>query len=100
MFTYDLRVGDSGASQSVGRSHSHLCWVFDDHADFRAAAVEFLADGLARGLRVDYIAAGDEQSLRADSPRWTARDCAPRRWPERLVAALGLTRVRVEHQGI
>ncbi len=43
-------MGDSGASQSVGRSHSHLCWVFDDHADFRAAAVEFLADGLARGL--------------------------------------------------
>jgi hypothetical protein len=24
--------------------------VFDDHADFRAAAVEFLADGLARAL--------------------------------------------------
>jgi DcmR-like sensory protein len=40
--------------------------VFDDHADFRAAAVEFLADGLARGLRVRYIAAGDEQSLRAE----------------------------------
>jgi anti-anti-sigma regulatory factor len=66
MFTYDLRVGDSGASQSVGRSHSHLCWVFDDHADFRAAAVEYLADGLARGLRVRYIAAGDEQTLRAE----------------------------------
>jgi DcmR-like sensory protein len=49
-------VGDSGASQSVGRSHSHLCWVFDDYADFRAAAVEYLADGLARGLRVRYIA--------------------------------------------
>jgi anti-anti-sigma regulatory factor len=57
-------VGDSG--QSVGRSRSHVCWVFDDHADFRAAAVEFLADGLARGRRVRYIAAGDEQSLRAE----------------------------------
>ena len=57
MFAYDLRVGDSGASQSVGRSHSHLCWVFDDDDDFRAAAVEFLADGLARGCRVRYIAA-------------------------------------------
>ena len=33
-------------ARGVGRSHSHLCWVFDDHADFRAAAVEFLADGL------------------------------------------------------
>ena len=59
-------MGDSGGSQSVGRSRSHLCWVFDDHADFRAAAVEYLADGLARGLRVRYIAAGDEESLRAE----------------------------------
>ena len=59
-------MGDSGAGQSVGRSHSHQCWVFDDHADFRAAAVEFLADGLARGLRVRYVAAGDEETLRAE----------------------------------
>ena len=59
-------MGDSGASQSVGRSHSHLCWVFDDHADFRAAAVDFLADGLARGRRVRYIAAGDEETLRVE----------------------------------
>jgi hypothetical protein len=65
MYTYDLRVGDSGASPGVGRSRSHLCWVFDDHADFRAAAVDFLADGLARGRRVRYIAADDEESLRA-----------------------------------
>lgn len=59
-------MGDSGASQSVSRSHSHLCWVFDDHADFRTAAVEFLADGLVRGLRVRYIAAGDDETLRAE----------------------------------
>ena len=37
---------DSGVSQGVSRSHTHLCQVFDDHAEFRAAAVEFLADGL------------------------------------------------------
>lgn len=63
---YDLRVGDSGVSQGVGRSHTHLCQVFDDHAEFRAAAVEFLADGLARGARVRYIAPADEETLRAD----------------------------------
>jgi hypothetical protein len=40
--------------------------VFDDHAEFRAAAVEFLADGLARGARVRYIGPADERSLRAD----------------------------------
>ena len=59
-------MGDSGVSQGVGRSHTHLCQVFDDHAEFRAAAVEFLADGLARGARVRYIAPLDDETLRAD----------------------------------
>ena len=58
-------MGDSGASQGVG-SHTHLCQVFDDHAEFRAAAVEFLADGLARGARVRYIAPPDDDTLRAE----------------------------------
>lgn len=64
-------MGVSGASQGVG-PHIHLCQVFDDHADFRAAAVEFLADGLARGLRVRYIAPPDEAALRADLAPLTA----------------------------
>ena len=59
-------MGDSGVSQSVGRSHTHLCQVFDDHAEFRAAAVDFLADGLARGARVRYIAPAEEDTLRDD----------------------------------
>lgn len=66
MPAYDRTVGDSGESQGVGRSHSHLCHVFDDHAEFRAAAVEFLTDGLARGARVRYVAPADEATLRAD----------------------------------
>jgi anti-anti-sigma regulatory factor len=61
-----LRVGDSGVNQGVARSHTHLCQVFDDHAEFRAAAVGFLADGLARGARVRYIAPADDDTLRAD----------------------------------
>ena len=59
-------MGDSGESQGVGRSHLHLCPVFDDHAEFRAAAVEFLADGLARSARVRYIAPADEATLRTE----------------------------------
>ena len=59
-------MGDADASQGVGRPHTHLCQVFDDHAEFSAAAVEFLVDGLARGARVRYIGPADEQSLRAD----------------------------------
>jgi MEDS: MEthanogen/methylotroph, DcmR Sensory domain len=57
-----------GASRSHGesRSHTHLCRVFDDPADFRAQAVEFLADGLARGCRVRYLGVGDVDTLRAD----------------------------------
>jgi hypothetical protein len=39
--------------------------VFDDPADFRAHAVEFLADGLGRGCRVRYVAPGDVDMLRA-----------------------------------
>ena len=30
----------------------HLCWVYDDDADFAAAARQFLAGGLARGERL------------------------------------------------
>jgi DcmR-like sensory protein len=49
-----------------GRSHTHLCRVFDDQAEFRVEAVAFLADGLARGSRVRYLAEGDPETLRAD----------------------------------
>ncbi len=47
-------------------SHTHLCPVFDDHAEFRAAAVDFLADGLASGARVRYVAPAAEDTLRAE----------------------------------
>jgi hypothetical protein len=40
--------------------------VFDDRDDFRADALSFLADGLARGCRVRYVAAGDVEALRAE----------------------------------
>lgn len=40
--------------RSLG-SHDHVCWGFDDDADFRAAAVAFLDAGLALGHRVRYV---------------------------------------------
>ena len=40
--------------------------MVDDHAAFRDTAVRFLGDGLARGLRVRYMAEGDEDELWAD----------------------------------
>lgn len=52
---------------SVGaRRPVHPCRVVDDRSEFRDAALGFLADGLARGLRVRYVAEGDEEALRAD----------------------------------
>ena len=33
-------------------SADHLCWVYEDDADFDAAAREFLAGGLERGERL------------------------------------------------
>jgi MEDS: MEthanogen/methylotroph, DcmR Sensory domain len=58
-------VRDASGSHGEGRSHTHLCRVFDDPAEFRAVAIDFLADGLARGNRVRYVAEGDVATLRA-----------------------------------
>jgi anti-anti-sigma regulatory factor len=49
--------------------HDHVCWAFDDRANFRSRACEFIADGLAQGLRVKYIGGGPEESLLADLNR-------------------------------
>jgi anti-anti-sigma regulatory factor len=46
--------------------HDHVCWAFDDRANFRSRACEFIADGLAQGLRVKYVGGGLEESLLAD----------------------------------
>ncbi len=51
----------SGVTDVVVGPHSndHLCRPFDDFAEFRARALEFLADGLALGRRACYLARGD-----------------------------------------
>ena len=56
----------AGGRNGKGRSHAHACRVFDDPADFRTHALEFLADGLARGHRVRYTGEGDVAALRAE----------------------------------
>lgn len=62
---YRVRVQLSGVIDTVrGFSvHDHLCWAYHDRGEFRSRAVEFLADGLARGQRLSYIASGDEAAL-------------------------------------
>ncbi|GGP41260.1 MEDS domain-containing protein [Saccharothrix coeruleofusca] len=44
--------------------HDHVCWPYDDPADFRRRAVEFLADGLALGQRAWYVADSDDEVMR------------------------------------
>lgn len=58
-------MGDT-QGRGDGSGHVHLCRVVDGRAAFVSAALEFLADGLARGLRVLYVAEGDAARLRAD----------------------------------
>ncbi|GAA3624477.1 hypothetical protein GCM10022267_08260 [Lentzea roselyniae] len=52
----------SGVTDVVVGMHpnDHLCWPFDDFAEFRARAAEFLADGLELGQRACYVARGDD----------------------------------------
>ena len=44
--------------------HDHVCWSFDDRAQFRDHALEFLAEGLELGQAVRYIGTGDADRLR------------------------------------
>jgi anti-anti-sigma regulatory factor len=46
--------------------HDHLCWPFDDRAEFLRLLADFLSAGLAQGLKVVYAAEGSPESMRAD----------------------------------
>ena len=56
-------MGDT--RRGVGAS-AHVCRVVDDRPAFVSAALAFLADGLAGGMRVCYIGEGDDAALRAE----------------------------------
>ncbi len=53
------------AARGFGR-HDHVCWAYDEPAEFRSAVGEFLAEGLTLGLRVCYVADGDPAALWED----------------------------------
>ncbi|HEX6422386.1 MAG TPA: MEDS domain-containing protein [Acidimicrobiales bacterium] len=54
--------GSVDSARSLG-PHDHVCWVYEDHADFLDAMVEFLAEGRASDQRVQYVARGDRAAL-------------------------------------
>lgn len=53
------------SARRLGR-HDHLCWPYDDPAEYRGRALEFLADGLDLGQRVAYVGAGSHDALRSE----------------------------------
>jgi anti-anti-sigma regulatory factor len=46
--------------------HDHVCWSYDDGAEFRRRAREFLAEGLTLGQSACYIGDGSSDALAAD----------------------------------
>ncbi|MFN2479846.1 MAG: MEDS domain-containing protein [Pseudonocardiaceae bacterium] len=58
-------VGRADSARSLP-SHGHLCWAYQDRADFLARAVECILDGVALGQRVEYVGSGVVETLRAD----------------------------------
>jgi anti-anti-sigma regulatory factor len=45
---------------------AHVGWGFKDRAEFRARAGEYIADGLADNLWVEFVGAGSREQLRAE----------------------------------
>lgn len=44
----------------------HICLDYDDPDDFRARLLEFLADGVALGQRIQYLGSSSAEELRSD----------------------------------
>jgi anti-anti-sigma factor len=61
-----MRTGDRRESPGGCDVHDHLAWVFDDDAEWAAAATTFVAEGLARHERVYYGATGSPDKRCAD----------------------------------
>ncbi|GAA3438838.1 MEDS domain-containing protein [Kutzneria kofuensis] len=59
--------------------HDHVCWSYDDDAEFRSHARDFLIEGLALGQRVCYIGDDTADALAADLREVDGMDAALRR---------------------
>lgn len=66
--------------------HDHLCWRYDLADDFLVPARAFFQDGLERGLRVRYVAAGDPAALVEDLRGVAGLDEAMRRGAAQVVS--------------
>ncbi len=69
-----MRTGAWRGSPGDCDVHDHVCWVFDDDAEWAAAATTFLADGAARHERLYYGATGSPAERRAHLAGLEGRD--------------------------
>ena len=69
-----MRTGARRESPGGCDLHDHVAWVFDDDAEWRAAATTFVAEGIARGERVYYGASGAVAARRDDLAELPDRD--------------------------
>jgi hypothetical protein len=46
--------------------HDHVFWAYEDPENLRVGVRDFLAEGLAQGQRVCYVASGDPETLAED----------------------------------
>lgn len=61
-----MRTGARRESPGGCDVHDHVAWVFDEDAEWAAAATTFVAEGVARGERVYYGASGSVAARRDD----------------------------------
>jgi len=69
-----MRTGARRGSPGGCDLHDHVAWVFDDDAEWTAAATTFAAEGIARGERVYYGATGSVVARRDDLADLPDRD--------------------------
>ncbi|MFC0542929.1 MEDS domain-containing protein [Kutzneria chonburiensis] len=81
--------GIAASARGLGL-HDHVCWSYDDGDGFRRRAREFLAEGLALGQRVEYIADDSADRLAADLRKNADLGQALRAGAARVVAARDL----------
>jgi ABC-type transporter Mla MlaB component len=67
------------AAAPSSAAHDHVCWGYRRPAEFAATAVKFLAEGLAAGERVLYVAPGDQSFLQGQLRTAGLFDASPRR---------------------
>ena len=61
-----MRTAGDVATPEGLHAQDHLCWVYDDEADFHHRASRFLAEGIEHGLAAVWVGVGSHDRLAAE----------------------------------